>query len=262
MQGWPGYCALCGTQDNNYAKFYRASPDAQAIASDRVAPPTGSPRVDGIAQYDASVGAAYARQGYALIGQSDFTSGLPESEQGAIDQGISVGADLVVLLNPTYQGTVTTSVPITTPSTTTSYTNGTATAFGSGGPVTAFGHETTTTYGTNTTYTPMTVQRSEYSAGYFIKRRNPFGVYLRDLTDSERQVLQTNRGAYIVTVVDNSPAYNSDILPGDVIVSINGQSPSGYAGAFELINANRGRTVDVTIVRAGKMLSKHVSILE
>ena len=261
MEGWPGYCALCV---NNYAKFYTteggAPPDE--VAARRVVAPPGSPQVAHVAQYDDSVATALARQGYVLIGSTAFTSGSPESEHDAIKQGIKVGADLVVILNPEYQGSTTANVPITTPTTTTSYTNGTATAYGSGGPVTAFGQATTTTHGTNTTYMPMTVNRNAYAAGYFVKERYPFGVRLRDLTDSERQLLQTNRGACVVTVIDNSPAYNSDILPGDVIVAINAQSPSGYAGAFELIKANQGRTVEVTIVRAGKTLSKHVSLLE
>lgn len=261
MENWPGYCALCV---NNYAKFYTteggAPPDV--VAARRVAAPPGSPQVAHVAQYDDSVATALARQGYVLIGSTAFTSGRPESEHDAIKQGIKVGADLVVILNPEYQGSTTASVPITTPTTTTSYTNGTATAYGSGGPVTAFGQATTTTYGTNTTYMPMTVNRNAYAAGYFVKFRYTFGANFRDLTDGERQQLQTNRGAFVNTVVDNSPAYNSDILPGDVIVGINGQSPSGYAGLMDLLNVNRGRTVEVTIVRAGKTLSKHVSLLE
>jgi membrane-associated protease RseP (regulator of RpoE activity) len=260
MENWPGYCALCV---NNYAKFYtteQGAPPAE-VAARRVAPP-GSPQVAHVAQYDGSVATALARQGYVLIGSSAFTSGRPESEHDAIKQGIKVGADLVVILNPEYQGSTTADVPITTPTTTTSYTNGTATAYGSGGPVTAFGQATTTTYGTSTTYIPMTVNRSAYAAGYFVKFRYAFGANFRDLTDGERRQLQTNRGALVNTVVDNSPAYNSDILPGDVIVAFNGQTPSGASGLMDLINANRGRTVEVTIVRAGKVVSKHVSILD
>lgn len=261
LSGCSSICALCGKQQavNNYAEFYRAEPGP---TPERIALPTGSPQVIRVGKYDASVARDLTRKGYELIGSSSFTSGRPEADEDAIEEGVIVGADLVVLLNPAYQGTVTASVPITTPTATTSYTNGTAMAYGSGPPVMAYGNSTTTTYGTSTTYMPMTVERSAYAAGYFIKRRYPFGADLRDLTDSERQQLQTNRGAYVVTVIDNTPAYSSDILPGDVIVGINGQSPSGYAGVVELINANRGRTVDVSIVRAGKQLSKHVSILE
>jgi S1-C subfamily serine protease len=109
---------------------------------------------------------------------------------------------------------------------------------------------------------PMTVQRSAYGAGYFVKKHYRFGANIRDLSESERQQLQTNRGAYVRSVVDNTPAYNSDILPGDVIVGVNGQAANGYSGLVDLIDANRGRTVEVTVIRAGKTVSKQVSILE
>jgi membrane-associated protease RseP (regulator of RpoE activity) len=253
-----------GEEGNNYAKFYKAESGAtpDAIAAIRAAPATGSPRVVPVTMWDASTASAYARQGYVLIGASGFTSGWPESDQDAISLGVQLGADLVVILAPEYKGTVTASVPLTIPNTTTSHTNGSATAYGPNGPVTAFGDSTTTTNGSSTTYMPMTVQRSAYAAGYFVKGRYHFGANFRDLTDIERQQFQTNRGAYVTYIVDNSPAYDSDILPGDVIVGVNGQAPSGRAGLMDLINANRGRTVDITVVRAGKALSKRVSILE
>jgi S1-C subfamily serine protease len=107
----------------------------------------------------------------------------------------------------------------------------------------------------------MTVQRTAYAAGYFVKRKYHFGTNFRDLTDSERQQLQTNHGAYVVTVVDGSPAYESDILPGDIIVRLGGQVANGAGGLTELIKANFGRSVQVGIVRAGASITKHVAIL-
>lgn len=262
-----GGCASTGFSEgavNNYANFYKAQTWATpgAIAEMRAGPAPASPQVVPVATWDANIAGGYARQGYVLIGFSEFTSGRPESDQDAITVGSQMGADLVVILSPEYKGTVSANVPITMPSATTSYTNGTATVYGSGGPVTAYGNSTTTTYGTSTTYVPMTVQRSAYGAGYFVKKLYRFGANFRDLTDSERQQLQTNRGEYVLYVVDNSPAYESDILPGDVIVAVNGQVPSGTAGLMGLINENRGRAIQVTVVRAGRTLSKQVSILE
>ena len=103
------------------------------------------------------------------IGYSSFTSGHRQKDDDAIDQGKKVGADLVLILDPQYAESVTTSVPLTTPTATTSYTNGMATAYGTGGSAVAFGNSTTTTYGTNTTYVPMTVNRYQYGALYLVK---------------------------------------------------------------------------------------------
>lgn len=261
-----GGCALTPGSEggNGYAKFFSPESGAtpQAIAATRAAPPTGSPQVAAVAHWDANTAGACARQGYVLIGSSSFTSGHPEPDQDAIKLATQIGADLVVILNPEYKGTVSTSVPITVPTTSTSYTNANATAYGAGGPVMAYGNSTTTTYGSSTTYVPVTVQRSAYAAGFFIKKRYIFGAMFRDLNDTERQQYQTNRGAYVSTVIDGSPAYNADILPGDVILRINGQTINGQAGLMESINTDRGQTVEVTIARQGQTVSKRVSILD
>jgi PDZ domain-containing protein len=259
-------CALTAHDDrsNDYAKFFKpeAGATADALAKIRVAAPTGSPQVVPVAKWDSDLASSFARRGFVLIGSSSFTSGRPESDQDAINLGAQIGADLVVILSPEYKETVSASIPITLPTATTSQTNASATAYGSGGPVMAYGNSTTTTYGSNTTYVPMTVQRSAYGAGYFVRKRYRFGAIFRDLNDSERQQFQTNRGAYVATVVDNTPAYNGDILPGDVVVGLNGQTPNGAIGLTEMINANHGQTVDVTVIRAGNTISKRIGILE
>lgn len=249
---------------NGYREFYTARPGAtpDAIAASRAAPPTGSPQVAQVGQFDEGAQQAYARQGYDLIGHSSFSSGHNELDKDAVDVGVSVGADLVVILNPDYQESVTTSVPITTPTTTTSHTTGTATVYGSGGPATAYGNASTTTYGSKTTYVPMTVHRYEYAAFYFIKRYYSLGTNVHDLTDSERRELQSNRGVYVNWVVDGTPAYDADILPGDIIVGVNGQSTSNPDGFSALLSANRGRTVEITIFRRGELLSKRISLRE
>ena len=239
-------------QQDGYSEFYKPESELtpESMGAVREAAPTDGPRVVHLAKYDSDARSIYTRQGYMLIGQSNFTSGYPQSDQDAIQQGVSVGADLVIVLDPQYAETRTGVVPITTPGTVTSYSSGT------------YGSSTTTTYGTNTTYVPMSADRYSYSAGYFVKWRFRFGALFRDLTDEERQQLQTNRGAYVRTVIDNTPAYNADVLPGDVIVALNGQTLTGQAALSELINSNRGQAVDLTIIRGGRNLSKRVSIAQ
>lgn len=50
------------------------------------------------------------KRGYRGIGQSNFTSSRPVHEAEAIEQGKRVGADLVLLLNPTFAGSTVTGV--------------------------------------------------------------------------------------------------------------------------------------------------------
>lgn len=254
---------ISGCATNGYAKFYTSAPGVtpEIIASNRSAPPPAEPQVARAAEFDGLID-AYARKGYAAVGISSFSSGRNERDGDAIEQGKKIGADLVVVINPAYVGSQTTAIPITIPTTTTSQTSGTATAYGTEGTATAYGNSTTTTYGSRTTYVPMTVNRYEFGALYFVKRRYSLGANYRDLTDEERRQLQSNRGAYVISVIDDSPAYESDILPGDVIVALNGQAANGHDGLSDLVKASEGRAVELTIIRQGVRLSKSVSLLK
>lgn len=248
---------------SGYQEFYQPNPQLppERVAALRVAPPTGQPIIERSRPDSADrVLDAYAKRGYIMIGNSMFNSGRPESEQSAIQQGISVGADLVLILNPTYTGSVTSSIPITTPTTTTSQTNATATAFGRGGPVTVYGSGTTTTHGTQTTFVPMTVHRSDYGAVYFIRQRFGLGAFFRDLDDSERQRMQTNRGAVARLIADGTPAFTSDILVGDIFIAVDGQQVLNAESMSRLIAEKRGKTVAFSIVRNGTQLQKTVTL--
>ena len=203
---------------------------------------------------------AYLKRGYVVIGHSEFNSGTQQSEASALKQGQAVSADLVLVLNPRYTGSVTTAIPITTPTSTTTYTTGSATAYGPGGPVTAYGDATSTTYGSQTTYIPMTVHRSDYGAVYFVKRRFQLGVFVRDLTDGERQELQTNQGVVVRTIVDDTPAFRADILPGDIITAINGVTVSHERGFGQMNAALKGQRITVMLIRRGQQMEKSVQL--
>jgi hypothetical protein len=253
---------LIGGCASGYSQFYKAVPGAtpDAIAKDRSGPAPKEPAVAHAGGNPSDVVAAYTRQGYITIGYSSFNSGHRESDSNAVSQAQKVGADLVVVIDPRYTGSVTSSVPITTPTSSTSYTTGTATAYGSGGMATAYGNSTTTTYGSQTTYIPMTVHRFDYGALYFIKKHYVFGVNFRDPNDDERRTLQSNKGVYVTSVVNGSPAFKADVLVGDMIVAIDGAAVYGHQGCSDLLGQKRGRTVEVAIVRGDHSLTKSVAL--
>jgi hypothetical protein len=247
---------------NGFKQFYTPFPGAtpELIAAERVSPPPATPFVERSQPAPADqVLAAYARRGYSPVGSSMFNGGGQVSEEQAVAQGRDVGADLVLIFNPRYTGTVTSTVPITTPTSSTTYSSGTATAYGPGGPVTAYGTGTATTYGTTTTYVPISVNRSDYGAVYFVKRKQHFGAFWRNLNDSERQQMQTNKGVVITLVVDGAPAYAADILVGDIITQVNGEPVTSQEALNQYLRARRGQAVLVDLVRNGNKLQKTVN---
>lgn len=245
---------------NGYSKFYRSVPGAtpEEIARLRASPPLETPLVTHASKFPDPK--PFYQQGYAVIGYSSFNSGHNAPDSEAISQAQKLGADLVVIVDPSYTGSVTSQIPLTTPTSTTSYTNGSATAYGSGGPVTAYGNATTTTYGSKTTYIPMTVNRYDYGAVFFVKQKFIFGVHWRPLKDDERQLLQSNSGLYVDVVVNDTPAFRSDILPGDIIEAVNGQKVYDAKAASSLLAQLKGQQVSVVLYRDGHVITKAVQL--
>lgn len=255
---------LLGGCASGYSQFYTGANGAtpERVAELRVAPPTATPEVVKTSSPPADVLQSFAQQGYALIGSASFTSGRGESESAALQQAIKVGADLVVISNPQYAGTVQRVMPLTLPTSQTSFSTGTATATGPSGTVTAYGSGTTTTYGSRTTYIPYSVTRYSYAAGFFVKRKFLLGTIVRALNDSERQRYQSNTGLYVTTVVNGTPAFMNNILPGDVIMTINGQPVFDDASLNVQLKSMRGRSISVTLKRGDSDVLKTIQLPE
>ncbi len=253
---------ILGGCASGYSQFFTRVPGAtpEVIAATRANAAPAVPRLERSSQSPQTVYEAYGRHGYDAIGYSSFTSGHNESEASAVKQGAAIGADLVVVLSPKYAGSVTTSIPMTTPTSQTSYTSGSATAYGSGGTATAYGSSTTTTYGSKTTYIPMTINRQEFGAIYFVKTKYILGASVRDLTNEERQQVQSNSGLYVLNVIDESPAYVSNLLVGDIILAIDGRPPGTQEGFGALIRSLKGRTVDFLVSRRGQLIHQSVAL--
>lgn len=255
---------LAGCATSGYTEFYRPTPGATPDAVAQLRGGNPAPKVPPVVREGGDghqVVAAYARKGYVIIGESSFNSGRDESLAAAQKQGERVGADLVVVLDPTYTGSRTANIPITTPTTQTSVTNGTATAYGPGGMATAYGNSTTTTYGSQTNWVPMTVNRYDYDALYYVKQTHfILGAGFRDLNDAERHALQSNRGAYVTNIVDGEPAFKADILVGDMIVALDQTPVYGYQGLQDALHQKHGQDVVLTIFRNGESITKSVRL--
>ena len=182
----------------------------------RVAPPPAIPIVERAQPGDSmTILDAYAKRGYIMIGNSMFKTGHPESEDSAVRQARDVGADLVLILNPRYAGTVTYNIPITT--------------------LTRAPKDSSQALDDITSYAPATIALSDYGAVYFVKQRFELGVFSRDLSDAERQELQTNQGAVVRLVVDGSPAFNADLQIGDVVTAVHGVAIANAQAFNELL---------------------------
>ncbi|GGX47322.1 PDZ domain-containing protein [Undibacterium squillarum] len=255
--------ALAGCA-NGYQQFYKPYPGVtpEVLAKIRKGPPPQMPGVNYVATMDAAVFEAYGKKGYVPAGYSSFNSGQRQADSLAIEQGRAIGADLVVIVNPKYTGTVTTSIPITTPTISTSTYSGTTTVIGTKGTANAYGNGVITTYGSQTNYIPIAIHREDYGAVYFIKRQYSLGANFRDLNDSERNTLQTNKGIVITLIVDDTPAFNADILKGDIITSLNGEPITSVEALRVSLAAKVGQKITLSILRGSSKIEKVIQLQE
>lgn len=196
---------------------------------------------------------------YNLVGYSSFNAGNVD-ENGAVTQAKKVNASVVILYSK-YTGSVSGSVPLTLPDTTTSTTSLYGNAYGSGGYATYSGTANTTTYGTKTTYIPYTVHRSDFLATYWIKMKPPiFGTHIRDLTPEIKQQIGSNKGVLIYAVIKGSPAFEADILKGDVLRKIGDVSVYDQESFQRALSDYEGKETTVTILRGEKEITKSVKL--
>lgn len=209
--------ASAPTQANasDWEKFYRPLVEANvgvpAASAPQVLPSSGS--------VEADIGALWTK-GFVAIGYTAF-----DTNNGSTRDGERLAKKLkarYVIISSQMTATSTIQIPIKTPNNTTSYTNGTVNVLGNNGSAQGNYNQTTTTYGSNTTYIPMVSSRYSKMAIFFRElEKQGTGINPRELLPEEVRRFETKRAFVVRFVRDGSPAYMADILPGDVVLKVN-----------------------------------------
>lgn len=237
-------------QANDWEKFYRPiMPTVELMPSTtepELVPTTSDPQTD--------VGNMW-RKGFAAIGYTSFNTSNDKTAD-AMKLARKLKARYVIV-STSLLSSHTSAVPLTLPNTTTSSTNGTVSAYGSSGSASGTYTGTTTTYGTQTTYIPITINRFEKNAIFFMEApKRGAGIRLRDLNDKEVAAVETRRAFVVMFVRDDSPAYNADLLPGDIVLQVNGlpadpatwQAATRSEGPMKVHCLRNGQPRDIAIV--------------
>lgn len=246
---------FCGCA-NPYSKFYTDyTMGADILENPDVIIPTDQPKLIQGSNIE-NDSKQMLENGYFLLGVSNFNAGNV-NQNSAIEHAVKVHADTVIAYSQ-YTGTVTGSMPLTLPDTQTTYHSGSI--YGSGGG-SAYYTGSSTTYGTTTTYMPYSVHRYDYFATFWVKAKPlSLGVHCGDLTDELRRKIESNKGVYITTVVKGSPAFDNDLLTGDIICKINNIEVSNATHFINLIAENKEQRIELEIFRNGKTIVKQIQL--
>ena len=241
-------CVVLTACASGYQQFYKPYVDARTLSDVRLLGEGEKPKIFSSNDLQRDVKIAVSK-GYRSIGASSF-NGEIESEQVVVDQAKSVGA-VLVLVNSKFTESRTITTPFFLPNNQTTYSSGSV--YGTYGSANYSG--TSTTYGT--TVVPITTQQQRYdqSAVFFVKstRKLKFGVLVVDLPPELRSKYERNTGALIDIVVDESPAFAANVLPGDILIELNGTPVINAKHAFGLMQSTspKGGKCIFKVIRNG-----------
>lgn len=201
--------------------------------------------------------------GYALLGYSSF-NGKYEDIDNAKKQAKQIGAH-IVLVKSNYTDTANVSGALLLPDNRTTYNSGNlmnttynSNKYGYVGNSNTYGnyYGSSTTYGTQVVPYSNSIKRYDQIAQYYIKldtRRYHLGILkTSEITREERIKIGTN-GIRFNYILNNSPAYKSDLLRDDIIVKIDGIEVKDYNHFHQLIEkySNYKGKSTLTIYRNG-----------
>ena len=111
--------------------------------------------------------------------------------------------------------------------------------------------------------TQVNESRLAYNALYFVKRKIPprLGIIHKNLPPELRQELERNTGVVVSVVIDDSPAFYSNIIEGDVIISVNGTPVRNTEYFRELLDVS-GDECRFEILRKGNLIEKVVQLYD
>lgn len=201
----------------------------------------------------------YLRKGYLPVGKSEFQANGRQSKDDLKKQAIAVGAQVAIATREDL-GSSTISMPITTPSTSTTYSTSNYNIYGNKGINSIRGATTSTTYGTQTNYIPLTINSGKYTAVFLAKFKSKSGIIPFGLSDESKRKLQQNSGVMVGEVVENSPAYYANIIKGDIILDVDKKEVFGVDGFIKAIDDSNSNKVSLKILRNENVITKNIDL--
>lgn len=236
---------VTGCATNGYNKFYSPVVDARTLSDVEILQEEQEPKIFGTDDFNRDISILRAK-GYIVVGESSFNGGL-ESVSHASDQAKEVGAT-VVLVKSEYTNTQTINSALFVPNNQTTYYSGSVYGGGKLGGYSGM----STTY--DTTVIPYTSYQRRYdqNAIYFVKsnKKYKFGLIIDDLSPELRNRLERNTGALISIVVENTPAFYANVIPGDVLIAVDGVEVRNAENASYILGqVNSTTSSTLTIIR-------------
>lgn len=99
-----------------------------------------------------------------------------------------------------------------------------------------------------------------FIATFYVRYRLPFGAQFRNMTTAELQAAGVDGGVQLGSVIGGTPAAEANLRSGDFVIKFNGTPVRDRAAFQEMLRANMGKRVTLTVVRNGDQVDRLVRL--
>jgi hypothetical protein len=99
-----------------------------------------------------------------------------------------------------------------------------------------------------------------FVALYYVRYKLPFGAQFRSLTAAEMKTLGVAGGVQIGAIIGATPAAEANLRSGDFVLKFNGKPVADRAAFQDLLRANMGKRVTLSVSRDGAQFDRLVRL--
>ncbi len=99
-----------------------------------------------------------------------------------------------------------------------------------------------------------------FIATFYVRYRLPFGAQFRNMTVAELKAASVDGGVQLGSVIGGTPAAEANLRSGDFVVKFNGTHVRDRAAFQEMLRANMGKRVTLTVARNGEQFDRLVRL--
>ncbi|MGH8123599.1 MAG: PDZ domain-containing protein [Rudaea sp.] len=102
--------------------------------------------------------------------------------------------------------------------------------------------------------------QAPFVAVFYVRYKLPFGAQFRSLTAAEKKILGVSGGVQIGSVIGATPAAEANLRSGDFVLKFNGTAVHNREAFQDLLRANMGKHVTLTVSRDGAQFERLVRL--
>ena len=99
-----------------------------------------------------------------------------------------------------------------------------------------------------------------FIATFYVRYRLPFGAQFRNMNAAELKAAGVDSGVQLGSVIGGTPAAEANLRSGDFVVKFNGTPVRDRAAFQDMLRANMGKRVTLTVARNGEQFDRLVRL--